>query len=128
MFEVSWRAKLQESLHAPWSSSLDELRRYALSTYGIYRKTSREHSQKLPGNYPEQRRLNDLLGECALVLYAHCCVKKEKWCFLQNFPSKCVPFLVGQAVYNGTDTLTNFWNPCLSVVLKGILLTAIMYI
>ena len=65
---------------------------------GICRKTSREHAQKVPGHYPEQRRLDGLLGECVLVLYAHCCAKKEKWGFLRNFPSKRVPFLVEQTV------------------------------
>ena len=53
----------------------------------------------MPGHYPEQWRLDGLLGECALVLYAHCCAKKEKWCFLQNFRSKRVPFLVVQTVF-----------------------------
>ena len=38
----------------------------ALSTYGICRKTSQEHAQKVRGHYPEQRRLDGLLGECAL--------------------------------------------------------------
>ena len=74
----------------------------ALSTYGICRKISREHAQKVPGLYPEQRQLDSLLGECALVLYAHCCAKKWKWGFLQNFPSKRVPFVVKQTVFSRT--------------------------
>ena len=70
----------------------------ALSTYGICRKTSRERAQKVPCHYPEQRPLGGLLGECVLVLYAHCCAKKEKLCFLQNFPRKRVPYLVEHTV------------------------------
>ena len=72
----------------------------ALPTYGICRKTSREHVQKVPGYYPEQRRLDGLLGECALVLYVHYCAKKEKWGFLQNFSSKRAPFFVEQTVHS----------------------------
>ena len=52
----------------------------------------------MPGHYPEQRRLDGSLGECALVLHTRCCAKKEKWGFLQNFSSKGVPFLVEQTV------------------------------
>ena len=74
----------------------------ALSTYGIYRKTSREHAQKVPGHYEEQGRLDGLLSECVLVLYVHCGAKKEKLGFLQNFSSKRVLFLVEQTVSEGS--------------------------
>ena len=107
-----------------------------LSTYGICQKTNREHAQKVPGYYPEQRRLNGLLGEWAPVLYAHCCARKEKWDFFQNFPSKRVPFFVEQNVFLSgqcfskylenkcnllNDTFHNFkYGVCLAPPLHGV--------
>ena len=40
------------------------------------KQISRRIKEKVPGQYTKQRRLDGLLGECALVLYAHCCAKK----------------------------------------------------
>ena len=71
----------------------------------------------MPGHYPEQRRLNGLLGEFALVLYVHCYAKKEKWGFLQNFLSKRVLFLVEQTVWR---SIVDFGIYYLSKVTKTI--------
>ena len=47
------------------------------------------------------------------ILQEDCCTKKEKWDFLQNFPSKRIPFLVEQTVYLLKIKITYIFDFCL---------------